>query len=697
MIERALKSHWSRAAIAGVIAGLSASCGAPVVRPDAGPRPDVVVVEASLCPVGATYCSEVCVDTQSDLTNCGGCGVVCGFGVPCRGGRCDDGNCGGGQVRCGDRCADPRSDNAHCGGCGNPCDRGVACIEGRCAAGTCINGFNRCGSDCAELSSDARHCGLCGNRCPTGFACVQGRCAMSNCREGLMQCGATCTDTRFDPMHCGACDRACPSGQRCSLGACEEIPCSGVGMSRCAQSCVNLLSDATNCGRCNVRCPTGECNNGTCRADVLRPQWAVSFGTVGDDSVEGVALDAAGNVYVTGAFDGPMTVMGTTIAPRGRSDVFVASFTRTGTLRWLRGFGGRGADVGSAIALSSAGDVFVAGMFSGEFVSATQGMISGPGQLDGFAIRLDSATGTERAFLVVGGVGFDALASVSYRAGRLVLGGRFSDQLSVGSSRVVSAGRDDGLVVAVDPATLRPLWARNFGGVNDDRVNAVQLDDSGRVFFGGSFESSTAWGRSRIASAGQDDGFVAATDAVGTPLWAERFGGAEGDAVNGLALDGAGGLMATGYFRGTVVYPLGMTIAARGSDVVVIPFSGDGAAGMVRTWGSLNDDTAYGIARGSDGRWVLTGSLRNGADFGLGEIETYFLTSDAFVASFDSAWRPRSVPTVKGTREDVGHSIAIATDHSTAWGGTFTNGGNLGLGFVSGAGGTDGFLVYLGP
>jgi hypothetical protein len=440
------------------------------------------------------------------------------------------------------------------------------------------------------------------------------------------------------------------------------------------------------------------CTSGRCVENTLRPRWAISFGTIGEDSVRGVAIDPSGNVYVAGSFDGPLTLGGRVmLTTRGRTDAFVASFTSAGALRWTRGFGGRGMDEANAIAVGNNGRIYVAGYFSGEFVSESAGTIAGPGQLDGFALSLDVNTGAERALQIVGGTGFEVLTSVSFRAGRLVFGGRFTDEIRMNTARLVSAGRDDALVFTADPLTLRPIWSRSFGGVNDDRTSSVLQDDSGRVFFGGSMEATMAWGRSRLTSRGQSDGFVAAMDAVGTPLWAERFGGEEADAVQALESDGAGGMMGAGFFRGTAQYPLGMTIAARGSDVIVFPVTGDGAPGMPRMWGSANDDTAYGIARGPDGRWLLAGSVRNGADFGLGNIETYFLTADAFVAGFDRSWNVRSVPTVQGARDDFGFAVAAAPDNSAVWGGTFTNGGNLGLGFVAGAGGTDGFIVYVGP
>jgi hypothetical protein len=52
------------------------------------------------CPAGETYCEPICVDLQSDRTNCGACDFDCGFYSFCLDGECscgcvDDIDCDG--------------------------------------------------------------------------------------------------------------------------------------------------------------------------------------------------------------------------------------------------------------------------------------------------------------------------------------------------------------------------------------------------------------------------------------------------------------------------------------------------------------------------------------------------------------------------------------------------------------------------
>ncbi len=54
--------------------------------------------------------------------------------------------------------------------------------------------------------------------------------------------------------------------------------------------------------------------------------WAKNYGSTAGDTANGVALDPAGNLYVTGFFSSTMTVEGVTVTSKGLFDVFLAKF-----------------------------------------------------------------------------------------------------------------------------------------------------------------------------------------------------------------------------------------------------------------------------------------------------------------------------------------------------------------------------------
>lgn len=74
-----------------------------------------------------TACNGACVDTNSDGSNCGTCGIVCQDER-----HCVMGDCTCPIAECSGACVDTQSDSAHCGACNTPCPSGVACSSGHC-------------------------------------------------------------------------------------------------------------------------------------------------------------------------------------------------------------------------------------------------------------------------------------------------------------------------------------------------------------------------------------------------------------------------------------------------------------------------------------------------------------------------------------------------------------------------------------
>src|SRR5262249_7944037 len=111
-----------------------------------------------------------------------------------------------------------------------------------------------------------------------------------------------------------------------------------------------------------------------------------------------IAVDDAGNVYVTGSFQGqidcdpgPATY---NLTSAGSLDTFIVKLDPGGNLLWSRAMGGTALDAGYGISLDAAGDVYTVGRFFG-----TADFDPGPdthnltsaGDSDAFVSKLDSA------------------------------------------------------------------------------------------------------------------------------------------------------------------------------------------------------------------------------------------------------------------------------------------------------------------
>jgi len=75
------------------------------------------------------------------------------------------------------------------------------------------------------------------------------------------------------------------------------------------------------------------------------------------------------------------------------------------------------------------------------------------------------------------------------------------------------------------------------------------VDRTGKVVVTGTFQAAVNFGTGSLISAGRSDIFVARYSADGTPLVAQRFGGADFDAGNAVAGDGSGRPVVAGSYR----------------------------------------------------------------------------------------------------------------------------------------------------
>ena len=247
----------------------------------------------STCPAGTENCNGSAADgcevtTNTDLNNCGGCGVRCpavaNGTASCSAGRCGVGSCNPGFGDCDRSAANgcevaTTTDVNNCGACGNSCPSPAnatrTCAAGACGF-TCNPGFANCdgvaSNGCeVNLNTSTANCGACGRVCAVANGtpvCSSGTCAVGACNAGFGNCNSVYADgcevdVRSSTANCGRCANACPAGQSCAASTCA-CP---TGTSYCAtqSACRNLAADNNNCGSCGRVCPAGQsCSGGSC-------------------------------------------------------------------------------------------------------------------------------------------------------------------------------------------------------------------------------------------------------------------------------------------------------------------------------------------------------------------------------------------------------------------------------------------------
>ncbi len=175
----------------------------------------------------------------------------------------------------------------------------------------------------------------------------------------------------------------------------------------------------------------------------------------------GLAFDAQGNAYVAGTLTGTASWAGGTLTSESsQGNLFLASYSAQGTVRWVQQGGGKTSrSSGGGLCLDAAGNVYVAGSFSGTAVFGSTTLTNTTGLL----LAKCDATGKFGWAIVHGGGGSVYYSQLAVDAlGNSVLTGTTNGG-TFGPYTLTSAGGQDGFVVKHDAAG-QVLWLRQVAG-----------------------------------------------------------------------------------------------------------------------------------------------------------------------------------------------------------------------------------------
>lgn len=231
-------------------------------------------------------------------------------------------------------------------------------------------------------------------------------------------------------------------------------------------------------------------------------QWAYIEGGTLEDGGNGIALDAAGNVFVTGGFNGTVDFDGAgglaASTSAGGEDFFVLKLNEfTGAVTYRYTFGSTGDDRGEDIAVSSTGSVYVGGYFNGIMdvnpSIFTFNIIPTGGQ-DGFLLRYNDlgATMTLGNAVAIGGTLVDEVKEVEVGRDDLpIVGANFQGTTNLGGGITATSAGNSDFIFAKYPLNLAsPTWNHRIGGTGTEDLEDMELDRCDNIFVAGNYQGS---------------------------------------------------------------------------------------------------------------------------------------------------------------------------------------------------------------
>ena len=366
--------------------------------------------------------------------------------------------------------------------------------------------------------------------------------------------------------------------------------------------------------------------------------WAKKAGGKYWDEGLGIAVDASGNIYITGYFDGTTTFGSTTLKSNGGTDIFIAKLDSRGNWLWATKAGGTGDDWGYGIAVDTSGNSYVTGGFDTRATASFDSItLTNKGVCNIFVAKLNSSGNwlwVKNAGVTVANRGLDIAVGAS---GNSYITGYFYGTATFGATTLTSNGYYDIFVAKLD-SSGNWLWVKNAGGTYENEGRGIAVDASGNSYVTGWFEGSSNFGSTTLTSSGISDIFIAKLDSNGNWLWAKKAGGTDYDGGSGIAVDASGNSYVTGDFEGTATFGATTLTSSGDSDIFIAKLDSSGNWLWAKKAGGTNYDFGNGIAVDASGNSYVTGDFYGTATDGaaFGNITIYSsdtsLNSDIFVA-----------------------------------------------------------------
>ena len=362
--------------------------------------------------------------------------------------------------------------------------------------------------------------------------------------------------------------------------------------------------------------------------------WAKKAGGTDFDFGNSIAVDANGNSYVTGYFSGSANFGTTTLTSSSEyyTEIYVAKLDINGNWLWANKAGGTGWDYGYGIAVDANGNSYVTGAFAESAIFGTTTLTSSGGS-DIFVAKLDSS-GNWLWAKQAGGTDYDDGYGivVDINGNSYVTGIFYSSNCSFGSTTLTSSGGSDIFVAKLD-INGNWLWAKQAGGTSGDSGNGIAVDANGNSYITGGFKESATFGTTTLTSSGYYDYdiFVTKLDIDGNWLWAKQAGGTGDEGSNSIAVDANGNSYITSGFEESVNFGTTTLTSSGYLDIFVAKIDHNGNWLWAKQAGGAIDDCGYGIALDANGNSYVTGFFMESANFGTSTL-TSSGDRDIFVA-----------------------------------------------------------------
>ncbi|MEI6488002.1 MAG: T9SS type A sorting domain-containing protein [Bacteroidota bacterium] len=362
--------------------------------------------------------------------------------------------------------------------------------------------------------------------------------------------------------------------------------------------------------------------------------WARNFGGYYDDAGKSIALDASGNIYLTGNYNSGSIAFDTAVLTRQDTNstynnVFITKLNNSGNVIWAKSAGGGyGDDVANSIAVNASGESYITGKYQSAVINFGTIMLTNPGFSSSFFIAQYDNTGNE-----IWANGSSASSSVGNALtidgnGNLYVAGTFNnDTVSFGTTTLTNhyVNYQDVFLFKYSSAH-NPIWARSAGGSIDDYATAIITDANQNIYLTGSFQNKFYISTDSLmgGNSGWNDIYLAKYTSSGNLAWVKGITGDNYDNTYGITCDIFSYVYITGTFASSYITFGGTTFNntnGYGREFFVTKYDTLGQAHWAARASGTGDDWGSGVTVSGTSVYVI-GNTNNWPSIAFGTDTT---------------------------------------------------------------------------
>jgi hypothetical protein len=361
--------------------------------------------------------------------------------------------------------------------------------------------------------------------------------------------------------------------------------------------------------------------------------WSVRAGS---DTLLNSSLSEYGNdvliandfIYVTGVFMSTANFHDRRVKSHGMEDIFLAKYTMTGELVWVRSAGGESQDIAYSLSADLSGNIYVAGSFQREAHFGVK-TITAMNSTEMFLAKYNQEgdlVWIRQSKSELSGAGRKVKCADNY----CLVAGEFEGAVTFGSDAIQN--HDTKILLTKYHTNGDVAWVKTVASEGKASVEDLLVKED-HIYLTGSFFDKFNFAGKEFYSKGSKDAYIVKLNKNGVGLWGTSVGGAYMDTGASLTTNDEGEIFVAGNFQQTLDLGKAILHGHGADDVFIVSFKKDGEINRVESFGGSGQDQVQDISI-IDKSICITGHYRDSIDI-RGDKLTSKGSSDIMLARID--------------------------------------------------------------